>query len=188
MKLTIPGNAALLLIDMQKAIDHPSWGVRNNPGAECLGAALLEKWRVSGRLVIHIRHDSVEPDSTYRPGQPLHAFKPEFAPLPGETEIGKCTGSAFVRTGLEGLLRAGRHSVLVVFGVITNNSVESTVRHAGCLGFATFLVEDASFTFNKRDWRGVERSADEVHATSLANLNGEYCTVVSTAEVLEQLL
>ena len=71
------------------------------------------------------------------------------------------------------------HTALVVAGVITNNSVEATVRKAGNLGFAVWLVEDACFTFGRMDWNGVWRSAKEVHAMSLANLDGEYCTVIS---------
>jgi hypothetical protein len=34
------------------------------------------------------------------------------------------------------------------------------------------------------DWNGDARTAEEVHAMSLANLDGEYCTVVRTAEVV----
>jgi hypothetical protein len=45
-------------------------------------------------------------------------------------------------------------------------------------------VEDATFTFGRKDWRGTWRAADEVHAMSLANLDGEYCTVVRTREIL----
>lgn len=75
---------------------------------------------------------------------------------------------------------------LFVAGVITNNSVESTVRMAGNLGFDMHLVEDACFTFARRDWRGVVRSAEELHAMSLANMNGEYCKVVTTRDVLGQ--
>ena len=55
---------------------------------------------------------------------------------------------------------------------------------AGNLGFNTFLVEDATFTFGRKDWDGEFRSASEVHAMSLANMDGEYCTVVRTADVL----
>lgn len=75
--------------------------------------------------------------------------------------------------------------MLIVTGVITNNSVEATVRMAGNLGFETWLVEDAAFTFGKKDWNGTWRTAAEVHAMSLANLDREYCTVVCTRDVLE---
>jgi len=73
---------------------------------------------------------------------------------------------------------------LVVAGIVTNNSVESTVRHAATLGFAVTLAENACFTFARRDWNGVIRSAEDVHAMSLANLAGEYCRVASVAEIL----
>jgi len=55
---------------------------------------------------------------------------------------------------------------------------------AGNLSFNTYLVEDATFTFPRRDYRGVLRSAEEVHAMSLANMDGEYCKVVSTGKLL----
>ena len=37
------------------------------------------------------------------------------------------------------------------------------------------------------DFAGRLRSAEEVHALSLANLQGEYATVVATAEVMENI-
>jgi nicotinamidase-related amidase len=183
--MKLPAEAALVIIDVQKAIDHPSWGVRNNPDAEQNIAALLRAWRAAGRPIYHIRHDSVEPASHYRPGQSGNEFKPEAQPLPGETIVAKQTNSAFIGTDLESRLRAAGHRTLVITGVITNNSVEATVRMAGNLGFDTFLVEDAVFTFGRKDWDGVFRTAAEVHAMSLANLDGEYCTVTRTAAVLE---
>ena len=177
--------SVLLLIDLQKAIDHPDWGVRNNPSAENKIGRLLAHWRAGNWPVWHVRHDSSEPASHYRPGQPRHDFKPEVAPLPGEPVIAKRTNNAFIGTGLEERLREGGHTSLVVAGVITNNSVEATVRMAGNLGFNTYLVADGCFTFGRFDWDGRARSADEVHAMSLANLHGEYCTVVSTSELLD---
>jgi nicotinamidase-related amidase len=180
----LPQSAALILIDLQKAIDHPSWGERNNPDAEKNVASLLQAWRSSSRPIYHIRHDSTEPASHYRPGQSGNEFKPECKPLEGESVIAKRTNSAFIGTDLEARLRAMQQNLLVIAGVITNNSVDATVRMAGNLGFDTFLVEDACFTFARKDWTGQLRTASEVHAMSLANLNGEYCTVTRTAEVL----
>jgi nicotinamidase-related amidase len=109
-------------------------------------------------------------------------------PQPGEIVIVKRTNSAFIGTDLEARLRAAGHKRLVIAGVITNNSVEATVRMAGNLGFETYLVEDATFTLARRDWNGVERTADDVHAMSLANLDGEYCTVVKTRDVLDAMV
>jgi nicotinamidase-related amidase len=179
-----PSGAVLLLIDLQMAIDHPSWGKRNNPAAEVHIKRLIDWWRSQRWPVWHIRHDSAERNSHYRPGQPGNEFKPELSPLPGEPVIIKSTNSAFVGTDLEQRLRAGGHQSLVVVGVITNNSVEATVRMAGNLGFSVYLVADGCFTFGRADWNGTFRTAEEVHAMSLANLHGEYCTVVTTADLL----
>jgi 3-hydroxybutyryl-CoA dehydrogenase len=185
--VNLPPNAALMVIDVQRAIDDPSWGQRNNPGAERTIAELLDVWRSRALPTWHIRHDSTEPKSTYRPGQPLHDFKSEIAPLDGERIIAKQTQSAFVATSLEQELHAAGCKALVITGVVTNNSVEATARHAGNLGFDTYVVEDGCFTFGKRDWQGRWRTADEVHSLSLANLEGEYCTVTRAADLLSAI-
>ena len=55
---------------------------------------------------------------------------------------------------------------------------------AGNLGFSTIVVADATATFGRRDFTGRWRTADEVHAMSLANLDGEYAKVITTDELL----
>ena len=180
--------AALLVIDVQQAIDapyHAVHGPRNNPDAERNIARLLAAWRGTQRPVIHIRHDSTSPTSAYRPGQPGNEFKDEVAPQAHEAVVPKRTNSAFIGTELQQLLEDSGIHTLVITGVSTNNSVEATVRMAGNLGFEAYLVADACFTFAHPDFAGRPRTADEVHAMSLANLDGEYCSVVSTAAVLE---
>lgn len=183
-------DAALLIVDLQKAIDDPRWaaiGPRNNPQAEANIAALLGAWRRAGRTVVHIRHDSTNPKSTYSPDGSGHAFKPEAQPLPGERVVGKTVHSAFIGTDLDSWLRGRGIGALVIAGVITNNSVEATARTAGNLGYDTRVVSDATFTFARRDWSGRLRTAGEVHDLSLANLSGEYATIMDTASVLAAL-
>jgi len=75
----------------------------------------------------------VEPDSAYRPGQPGNDFKVAAAPLAGEPVVVKHTNSAFIGTDFEKRLRTAGHERLVMCGVITNNSVEATVRAAEIL-------------------------------------------------------
>ncbi|GGE18660.1 isochorismatase [Polymorphobacter glacialis] len=179
--------AALLLIDLQEAIRDPAWarhGPRNNPGAESNQAVLLALWRARGDPVIHIRHDSKVAGSAYRAGTPGHAFLDHARPLPGETIVAKTVNCAFIGTDLEAHLRSRGIEVLVVAGVITNNSVEATVRVAGNLGFDVRLVGDACFTFAVRDGDGRVHAAENVHALSLANMAGEYAEIVGTAAVL----
>lgn len=177
------GAPALVLIDLQKAIDDPSWGVRNHPHAEARGRRMLSLWRHLGWPLFHVRHDSREPQSTYRPGQPLHDFKDQTVPLAGETVLGKTTCNAFASTDLAERLRACGSSRVFVCGVITNNSVESTVRAGGDLGFSMYLVEDACFTFGKGRW-----TAQDVHEMSLSNLDGEYATITTSAQVVSGFL
>jgi len=176
--------ATLLVIDMQKAIDDPVWaaaGARNNPSAELCVAQLLSCWRAYRWPIIHIRHDSREPTSSFRPDGPGALFKPEAVPLAGEDILSKSTANAFLSTDLEALLRRRGAGAIVVAGVITNNSVEYTVCMAAELGFAVTVVEDATFTFARIDRRGRFWAAEDVHALSLANLEqGGYAQVVST--------
>lgn len=179
----------LIVVDVQKAIDEPyhaAVGARNNPDAEANIARLLGVWRRIGSPVIHIRHDSTFAASAYRPGQSGNDFKDEVAPLAGETVVPKTTNSAFIGTDLERRLRDAGLSDLVIAAVATNNSVVATVRMAGNLGFKVRMVSDACFTFARHDHAGRLRSAEEVHDMSLANLDGEYCTVVDMAAVISQ--
>jgi nicotinamidase-related amidase len=176
---------ALVVIDMQRAIDDPVWaaaGPRNNPFAEANLARLLATWRNRGWPIFHVRHDSREPDSTFRPGGPGAAFKPEATPIPGETVLSKHTANAFLSTDLDAELKQRHITALVVSGVITNNSVESTVRMAAEIGYDVTVVEDAVFTFARRDRGGHIWAAEEVHAISLANLEqGGYARIAATA-------
>lgn len=64
----------LILIDQQKAMEHPKWGPRNNPGAEKNIARLLAAWRTRKQPIIHVKHDSTSPDSPFRPGQEGNDF------------------------------------------------------------------------------------------------------------------
>ena len=55
----------LILINQQKAKEHPKWAPRNSPGAEAHIARLLAAWRVAKSPVIHVRHDSTYPESPF---------------------------------------------------------------------------------------------------------------------------
>lgn len=177
----------LLIVDMQHGMSTPAAGSRNNPGAESAIAELLAHWRKAGAPIVHVRHISRTPGSLFWPGQPGAEFQPALAPLDSEHVIEKNVPDAFINSGLERWLHARRIEGVAIVGVSTNNSVEATARTCGNLGFKTYVVADATFAFAKRDYDGVPRSAQEVHAMALANLQGEYATILTASELRNAL-
>lgn len=178
---------ALILIDMQQGMRLDSLPARNNPDAEDHIARLLAAWRGAGQPVVCVRHISRSPSSVFAPGQAGVAFQERFQPLAHEHVVEKNVPDAFVNTGLERWLHARGIRRVVIVGVSTNNSVEASARTAGNLGFATTVVADATFAFDKQDFGGTWRSAEDVHLMALANLHGEYAEVRSTEDVLRDL-
>ena len=181
------GNAALLIVDVQQGFDDAVWGARNQPFAEAKVARLLEAFRASHRPVLHVLHDSRLPESPLRPGQPGNDPKPEARPLLGEPVYRKHVNSSFIGTTLEADLRRDGVDTLVVVGLTTNHCVSTTTRMAGNLGFRTYLVHDATATFDRAALDGQNRPAEEVHAAALSDLSEEFATIVSTEDVLRVL-
>ncbi len=176
---------ALMIIDVQYAIDDPSWGRRGQPEMEANIVQLLNHWRAKQQPIIHIRHDSVEPQSPYRPNQKGNDFKQEVSPLPDEIIIPKTTNSAFINTTLQDYL--GEHHIqkLVIVGVLLENSVGATIRMAGNLGYDVLVPIDGVASTDRTDINGRVWSAEDVHALELALLSGEYATITDTKSLLD---
>jgi nicotinamidase-related amidase len=177
-------NAALMIIDVQNAMDSPVWGERNNPALVPNLQRVLERWRRLGWPVYFIADDEPNPDSPYHPGQPGNDFKAELSPIDGEHIVRKTTGSAFAGTGLEQRLTRAGHQTLVVGGFQTNKCVESAVRAARDLGFSVYVLADGTATVGHSDRRGRWWEADDVHNLALANMKSNTTRVIEVDELL----
>jgi nicotinamidase-related amidase len=184
-----PQFPALIVIDVQHAFDEweEAGKRRNNPEAVARIVDLLHAFRQHGAPIFHIRHEGTRPDSTFLPGSTGFAVKDEAREREGEPVLVKRVNSAFIGTDLEDRLRTAGIKTLVICGATTNHCVETTTRMAGNLGFDARLVRDATWTFDRVGPDGDLHSAEAIHAMTLANLNGEFARIVSTAEAIASL-
>jgi len=178
---------ALIIIDMQQAIDHfghAAAGTRSQANAEANTAKLLQAWRQSRWPVVHIRHSSKSASSPYHRGSPHFEFKPEVKPQAAEVVIIKQENCAFIGTDLEAQLRQQGVSELVVCGVLINHSVDATVRIAAALGFKVLLPADATAAMGLKTQAGDYVSAERMQDICLSNLSGEYAQITEVESVL----
>ena len=176
---------ALLVVDVQVGLDDPVMGARNNPAAETNIERLIKHWREAAAEVIHVKHNSTEPQSPLRPESPGNAIKSCATPMVGEKLFEKCVNSAFIGTNLHEYLQEHRINQLVVIGLTTDHCVSTTVRMAENLAYEVWLVADATATFDRVGVDGQSLSAELMHSVNLASLNQEFCTVIDTHSALQ---
>jgi nicotinamidase-related amidase len=181
MNISKTDRPALILIDIQKGFDNIEYwgGQRNNPDAEENASELLVLWRRHHLPVFHIKHSSINPNSPLHETNEGNDFKDLVKPIDTEPIIKKNVNSAFIGTDLKEQLDNLKIKKLVIVGLTTDHCISTTTRMAGNLGFDTFLVSDATATFNKKGPEGQIFPAELIHATALASLHEEFATVVN---------
>jgi nicotinamidase-related amidase len=174
-------HVALVVVDVQQAFDDAtSWGPRNNPECERNIGALIAAWRDAGRPVVFVRHDSREHGSPLGPERPGNAFKEVITGEP-DLLVAKSVHSAFHGSpDLAAWLREKGYGGIAVCGITTSHCCETTARVGSDLGFDVLFALDATHAF---DSGGL--SADELVRATAANLDGEFATVVSTADLVD---
>jgi nicotinamidase-related amidase len=177
-------DTALLVIDIQN--DYFPGGAMELEGAEAAGAKAgqaIRQFRDKTMPVIHVRHLSVRPGSTFfLPGTKGAEIHPSVSPRDAEMVIEKNFPNSFRGTRLEQTLKESGIKNLVVAGMMTHMCVDATVRHAADLGYKITLLGDACAT-RAQSYAGEKVPARQVHTAFLAALNGFYAKVVDTHEL-----
>ena len=183
MSISRTDRPALILIDIQKGFDNIEYwgGQRNNPHAEENAGELLGLWREHHLPIFHIQHCSSDPKSLLYETNEGNKFKDLVKPFDKEPIIKKNVNSAFIGTDLKAQLDNANITKLVIVGLTTDHCVSTTTRMASNLGFETFLVSDATATFNRKGLEGQNYPAELIHETALASLNEEFARIVTTA-------
>lgn len=165
----------LVIIDVQNFYFPGGVLALDNSEETSLNAKkILDKFRESGLLVVHVRHNSEN-------GGEIHE---SVTPLKDEKVFSKDEVNCFKDTDLLSYLKEHEIEKLVIVGMQTHMCVEAAVRAGHDLGFECVLVHDACAT---RDLKFNEEiiPAEQVHRSTLSTLSRTYAKVVDTKTFLE---
>jgi nicotinamidase-related amidase len=183
--MTVDGYA-LIVIDVQKGFRNPAWGRRNNPACEANIALMIDAWRRRELPIVFVQHDSASPHGLLRRGTEANDLQEVVSGTP-DLAVRKSVHSAFYgEPDLHAWLQARKAPGIVICGIMTNQCCETTARMGGNLGYDVLFALDATHTFDLQALDGTTISADEIARVTAANLHGEFATVVTTAQLVEE--
>ena len=200
-----PGRTALLSIDMQNAEYSPEQLRRSREpdSPEAGKRAFLERLeqvvlpnqqrlqaaaRAAGIEVIYTVIESLTQDGRDRSldhkisrlHHPRGSWEaqviPAVAPVGDEILIPKTASGIFNATNIEYVLRNLGIEYLILYGVVTDQCVESTVRDAADRGFLVTQIEDCC---------AAETEAG--HQRSIEAMAGHYCRTRTTQAMIEEI-
>ena len=179
------GNQALVIIDLQN--DYFPGGKFTLVGTEAAAdkaAKLVARFRARKAPVIHVRHESTEPNpSFFSPGSAGAEINAVVKNRDDEPVITKHQINAFQNTDLKRILDERGITDLVIVGAMSHMCVDGVTRAAVDFGYATTVIHDACATLDM-EFNGVKVSAAQVHAAFMRGLADGYCVVKSTDEFL----
>lgn len=179
---------ALIIVDVQRAFDDKKWGERNNQNAEENISKILKLWREKDCKVIYIKHMSDNPASVFYPNNEGFAIKEIVEPESKDLIITKKVNSSFIGTNLEEFLKTNGFTTVVITGLTTPHCVSTTTRMSGNLGFNTYLISDATASFGMKDQNNKYYDAETLHEISLATLHDEFATILTTEQLISEII
>ena len=182
-------NPILLIIDCQKGFyKEDYWGGNiNNKNWETTCGNLINKWRALKLKLIHVRHSSTNPKSKLHKDSPGYEFCDLTKPINDEIVITKNVNSAFIGTNLKELLDNNKHEAVIIIGLTTDHCISTTTRMSGNYGYETYLISDATATFDKISKNGERHPSSLIHNISLLSLDKEFATVLDYKQLLDKL-
>lgn len=140
-------------------------------------------WRHLGLSLIHVQHHSLDTDSPLYPDKSSSDFISDFKPKEGEMVFKKTSKSIFFGNDLQDYLIKNNLNKLVFIGFRTEVSISSSIRMAKDMMFDSYVVADATCTFDKISYDGIKYPADILHQTELVSLRKEFARIITTSQI-----
>ncbi len=174
-------NRALILIDIQEDyFADGKWTLAGIDTAADNAAQLLDAARLSGDLVVHVRHEFPSDDAPFfTPGSDGARIHNKVQPLDGEIVILKHQVNAFKETDLKGVLDREGVKDIAICGAMSHMCIDAVTRAASDFGYVITLIHDACATCDL-EFNGRTIPAADVHAAYMSALGFAYATLTST--------
>ena len=171
-----PMKTALILIDIQQFyfVEGTSQLIRPEEASKN-AALLLNEFRKSGDLVIHVQHATKQ-------NMDIHD---NVLPREGEKLITKHFVNSYRDTDLLEYLKKNQIEKVIICGMMTHVCVEGASRASADYGFEVVVIGDACATRDV-DHNGTLVKAADVHASTLATINTYYGKVLTVEEYLSK--
>lgn len=184
-----PGmNTALLLLEYQNDY-FPNGRISLEKSIEASAKAqtVLHAFREKKLPIVHVQHISTHPDAAYLlPCTKGAEFHTNVQPTKGETIVKKHYPNSFKDTNLLSYLNKNKIKHLVICGMMTHMTVDSTVRAAYDLGFSCTVLHDACAA-RQLEFNHNSISMMNVHQAFIAALAQMYATTVTTDDYLHRI-
>lgn len=182
-------NDCLLLIDLQNDYFHGgNMELVEMEKAAANARLLLDEYRKGNSPIIHVQHISTRPDATFfLPGTDGAAINEMVAPHKGEMVVIKNYPNSFRDTELLENLKKTKFNNLIICGAMSHMCIDATTRAAFDFGFNCVVAEDACAT-RDLNYKGNMIKASEVHACFMAALSVPYAKVLTTKELISNMV
>lgn len=178
---------ALLMLELQNDY-FPNGRIPLEKSLEACSKAeaVLHACRDKHIPVIHVQHISTHPDAAYfLPCTKGAEFYHSVQPSKNETVIKKHSPNSFKDTTLHNHLIKNKINHLVICGMMTQSSVDATVRAAADLGFTCTVIQDACAA-KQLEFNHTIISTQQVHYAFLAALQSTYATIANSDDFIHR--
>lgn len=145
--LHVDNKTALLVLEVQQGLfDKDKFRLYNEEALLKNIRNLIDRAHEEGAMVIYLQHS--DEDSGFIKGTKEWEIHPFIQPIEKDYVIENHTPNAFYKTKLHDLLTREDIKYLVITGVQTEGSIDTTCRQAFSLGYHNILAKDAHSTFD----------------------------------------
>ncbi len=176
---------ALLVVDIQNDyFPGGLWEVNGMDVAANNAARILAAARVSGDLIVHIRHEFISEDAPFfKPGSVGAQIHSKVQNLNNEHVIVKRYANSYRETDLKEVLDRNSIGQVVIVGAMSQNCIDAVTRASNDYGYDCIVIHDACAAPDLK-FNDTHVPAKYVHAAFMAALGFAYAKTLSTEEYL----